>query len=306
MIYHAQHREVLTILETKDLIEKLKYKGITFNFYSEKNAIEFLEQHNYYIKLTAYKTNFIKHNSKYVGLDFMALKDLSTIDMYLKRWILDTSLSIEHFLKVGLLKDIQEKNIDEFHIVKDYLNMHPESQDELKAQRKNQYIKGLLTKYPHPDYPIWAYLEVIPFGKFVNFYTYYYSKYSRCEITSNLLYSVRNIRNAAAHNNCIIHDLRNKNGYYNKQLVDLLVPLLSTTKKRTIQNRLKNNSVQDFISVLLVSNLAIKSQELKTRQLKRIKRLFEGRMIESAYLYKSSPSLIQMYDFCKKVIDKIQ
>ena len=36
MIYHAQHREVLPILETKDLIEKLKYKGITFNFYSEK------------------------------------------------------------------------------------------------------------------------------------------------------------------------------------------------------------------------------------------------------------------------------
>ena len=30
MIYHAQHREVLTILETKDLIEKLKTASIMF------------------------------------------------------------------------------------------------------------------------------------------------------------------------------------------------------------------------------------------------------------------------------------
>lgn len=45
---------------------------------------------------------------------------------------------------------------------------------------------------------------------------------------------------------------------------------------------------------------------LETKELIEIDSLFEGRMIESAYLYKSSPSLIQMYDFCKKVIDKIQ
>lgn len=60
------------ILETNELIRKLRdEKGITFKFYSEEEAEEFLEKHNYYVKLTAYKTNFHKHNNKYVGLDFL-------------------------------------------------------------------------------------------------------------------------------------------------------------------------------------------------------------------------------------------
>lgn len=112
---------MIPILKTEQLIDKLKSKGITFKLYSEEDAIKFLNQHNYYVKLTAYKTNFSKHNNKYVGLDFMALKDLSTIDMYLKQWILNASLSVEHSFKVNLLKDIQEKGLDEFDIVANYL-----------------------------------------------------------------------------------------------------------------------------------------------------------------------------------------
>ncbi|RIY27654.1 CAAX protease, partial [Bifidobacteriaceae bacterium WP022] len=73
------------MLQTEQLIDKLKGKGVTFQKCTIKDAISFLNEHNYYVKVTAYKTNFHKHNGKYVGLDFMALKDLSTIDMYLRR-----------------------------------------------------------------------------------------------------------------------------------------------------------------------------------------------------------------------------
>lgn len=164
---------MIPILETKQLIDKLKDKCVTFNLYSEKDAIQFLNQHNYYVKLTAYKTNFSKHNNKYVGLDFMALKDLSTIDMYLKQWILNASLSVEHSLEVNLLRDIQERDIDEFNIVGNYLKKYPKILDEIKFRRETPYVKNLLAKYTHPNYPIWVYLEVIPFGEFVNFYKYY-------------------------------------------------------------------------------------------------------------------------------------
>lgn len=297
---------MIAILKTELLIEKLKDKGITFNLYSEKDAIKFLNQHNYYVKLTAYKTNFSKHNNKYVGLDFMALKDLSTIDMYLKQWILNASLSVEHSLKVNLLKDIQERGIDEFDIVENYLEIYPNILDEIKFRRETPYVKNLLSKYNHPNYPIWVYLEVIPFGEFVNFYKYYCKEHSCGEFSYDLLYKVRNIRNASAHNNCVIHDLVDKSGYYNKDLVNLLDSLLPNIKKRTIQDRLKNNSIQDFISLLIAVDVVIKSQDLKTFYLKSIKELFDGRMIRDAYLYKSSPALNQMYDFCKEIIDSIQ
>ena len=236
----------------------------------------------------------------------MALKDLSTIDMYLKHWILNASLSVEHSLKVNLLKDIQERDIDEFDIVKNYLEKYPKILDEIKFRRETPYVKNLLTKYTHPNYPIWVYLEVIPFGEFVNFYKYYCNEYSCGEFSSDLLYNVRNIRNASAHNNCVIHDLVNKNGYYKDELVDILASLLPNTRRRTIQDRLKNNSVQDFISLLIAVNMVIKSDDLKAYYLISIKDLFDGRMIRNASLYKSSPALNQMYDFCKEIIDKIQ
>lgn len=117
------------------------------------------------------------------------------------------------------------------------------------------------------------------------------------------MYKVRNIRNASAHNNCIIHDLKNKESYYNNELVDVLDSILKDTKKRTIQNRLKNNSVQDFISLLYAIKIVIKSEKLKKYYFDNISRLFNDRMVRDSYLYKSAPALNQMYDFCKKVLD---
>ena len=104
----------------------------------------------------------------------------------------------------------------------------------------------------------------------------------------------------------MIHDLVNKSGYYKNELVDILDSLLHNTRRRTIQDRLKNNSVQDFISLLIAVNIVIKSEDLKTYYLKSIKELFDGRMIRDAYLYRSSPALNQMYDFCKEVVDILQ
>ncbi|RIY30393.1 CAAX protease, partial [Bifidobacteriaceae bacterium NR016] len=135
------------MLKTEQLIDKLKSKGVAFQECTVEDAVSFLNEHNYYVKVTAYKANFHKHNGKYVGLDFMALKDLSTIDMYLRRWIISASLSVEHSLKVNILKDIQEKNIDEFNIVSEYIAKYPRIITELDNRRSTAYVKTLLGKY---------------------------------------------------------------------------------------------------------------------------------------------------------------
>ena len=294
------------MLQTEQLIDKLKGKGVTFQKCTIKDAISFLNEHNYYVKVTAYKTNFHKHNGKYVGLDFMALKDLSTIDMYLRRWIISASLSVEHSLKVNILKNIQEKNIDEFSIVSEYIAKYPRIITELNNRRSTAYVKTLLGKYNHPNYPIYVFLEVIPFGEFVNFYKYYCAKYEYDGFNCTLLDNIRNIRNAAAHSNCVIHDLTNKAGFYNNYLVSRVVKLLAGVKKRTIQDRLKNKCVQDFISLLIAVDDVIKSEDLKNHCLQEIKELFDGRMVRNKDLYKSSTSLQQMYIFCKEIVHNVQ
>lgn len=58
--------------------------------------------------------------------------------------------------------------------------------------------------------------------------------------------------------------------------------------------------------MLIGVNSVVKSTSLKEFYLTDIKKLFDGRMIRDEYLYKSSPALVQMYEFCKKVIDILQ
>ncbi len=298
--------EVKTILEPKQLIQKLKSKGVAFERCTEEEAMEFLNYHNYYVKLTAYRSNFHKHNKKYVGLDFVALKDLSTIDMHLKQSILKSSLSIEHSLKVNLLRDVQERRIDPFQLTADYLSEYGRIKDEILERRKKSYVKDLLLKYEHPDYPIWVFLEVIPFGEFVNFYRYYCQKYACGPLQYEILYSVKDIRNAAAHNNCVIHKLTDKTGYYKKEVVDKLHEMMPNIKMRTIRDRLKNVFIQDFVSLLIALDVVVKSHDVKRHLINEFLDLFENRMLRDANLYRSSQAIKQTYAFCKNVLDIVK
>ena len=45
------------LLTTSQLISHLKQKGITFKYISEDEAADFLDNHNYFFKLYAYRAN---------------------------------------------------------------------------------------------------------------------------------------------------------------------------------------------------------------------------------------------------------
>lgn len=225
--------------------------------------------------------------------------------MYLRQIILRLSLNIEHSIKVHLLHDIQRNCIDDFKIVSDYTFQHPGINDEILIRKRSHYINYIISRYPHLNYPIDVFIEIIPFGSLINFYKFYCENYGYSKFDSNILFCVKNIRNAAAHNNCIINNLPNKSGYYCKNLVIKLSALLPDIKVRTIQNRLKNNVVQDFIALLISANKLITSNLLKSHSLNELSQLFNERMLRNAYLYKSSPSINQTYDFCKKAINKL-
>ncbi|MFC3920224.1 Abi family protein [Streptococcus lactarius] len=50
-------------------------------------------------------------------------------------------------------------------------------------------------------------MELLSFGSIINFYLDYYTRKNSPHIQSQILNLVRSLRNAAAHNNCILYDL---------------------------------------------------------------------------------------------------
>ena len=87
------------------------------------------------------------------------------------------ALDIEHYIKVDLLNHItDDDHEDGYSIVEDYVASLNDSQkqrldDELTRNIDSIYCGDIVSKYNN-DWPVWAFLEVIPFGRLVSFYKF--------------------------------------------------------------------------------------------------------------------------------------
>lgn len=121
------------LLTNDQLLEHMKRKGIKFNIVSEDDAKEFLKHNNYYMKLAAYRTNYSKQTEEcktkgqYINLEFAYLKELSTIDMHLRYFILEMCLDIEHHLKIHLLNGLESEGDDGYQLIRKFVGKNEEA-----------------------------------------------------------------------------------------------------------------------------------------------------------------------------------
>lgn len=288
----------------------MKNKGITFNIDVTPEPQEFLEKHNYYLKLAAYRENYNKRTvgknaGTYINLDFAYLKELSIIDMHLRYLILSMCLDIEHFLKVTLLHSIElNPNEDGYNIVKLFIATD-NNQTVLSKIRshKSSYCRGLIDKY-HPDYPAWVFVELISFGDLAHLCSFYEKTYGTAIGNRLLLNSVRDIRNACAHSNCLINNLKPTGNTPHNQVVSR-VKLINTISEGTRDKRLKNKPLYDFVCLLYTYDEIVTSSELKSNRYTELNQLFNERIPRHKDWFAKNDLLRSSYQFTKKVVDSI-
>lgn len=83
-------------------------------------------------------------------------------------------------------------------------------QDEIERILSSPYTRGLIQRHPTGDWPAWELLEVIPFGRFIQFWGFCANRYADRAMREDyyMLHDVKGLRNGCAHNNCIINDMR--------------------------------------------------------------------------------------------------
>jgi abortive infection bacteriophage resistance protein len=78
------------------------------------------------------------------------------------------------------------------------------------------YSKGIVDKYSDKDMPYWCLMELMSFGPLINFYKACFKKHGLidsseevivCKQINNLLRRVQTLRNAAAHDECLLNNL---------------------------------------------------------------------------------------------------
>lgn len=311
-------REEKPMLDTEGIIKHLQSKGVKFNKITVEEAKTYLRENNNYFKLCAYRKNFLKHpdgslKGQYISLDFALLKDLSIIDMRMRYVFMEMALDIEHFAKVHLLDVIEKSDDDGYQIVEDYFNNLKSSgpketnkkfdilTQELNRNRNNPYCGGIFEKYSG-CYPVWAFIEIIPLGTLIHFYGFCSDKLNNKDMKNEyyLLITIKELRNAAAHNNCLIHDMGTEDHSHEPNRG--MIRAISKISKSTRDNQLKNERIRQIITLLYAHNIFVKSEGIRQHTKENLNNLI-SRMYHHIDYYDDNQHIISHFNFFKKTVD---
>ncbi|MCI6830514.1 MAG: Abi family protein [Clostridiales bacterium] len=307
------------MLSVDEQIKRLMNNGIQFEKISIEGAKRYLSNNNNYFKLTSYRKNFIKDQcgrraGKYIDLDFAYLKDLAIIDMRLRYLLLEMALDIEHYAKLKLLHEIENSTEDGYQIVADYMESlkptDPEEPDhykqlchELSRNRGNPYCGNMIKKYDG-NYPVWVFIEVIPFGRFAYFYQFCAERLGNKHMhnESYLLLDIRMLRNACAHNNCILNDLI-PTELEKKANLRVLSKLSEAGITKDVRKRkMSNIRVRQITTLLYLHSEIVTSEGVHKAVAKKLHEMTR-RMIEHNEYYKNNDTVRTTMEFFKKVVD---
>ena len=302
-------------LSVQEQVEHMKSQGIQFQCMNELEAAEYLEESTYYFKIKAYAKLFDKYTKaekkdQYINLDFAYLVDLSIIDAGIRRHILKMSLDIEHYLKVALLRDFNKTHADGYSIVENFIARNKQHfDDEMKAKRRGKACSNLIEKYEN-EFAIWNFIEVITFRDFEDLYNYFYSQYGdelygkKVGPYKYFFHPVRILRNAAAHNNCLINSLRTP--YVAPEKMNKNYQIASFLGKsihnKTLNTNLSKPFIHDFC-VMIYLYCLVAPKRVRIHMIGELKEYFETRVVKHQCYYEKNPTLVSAYNFLVKAIE---
>lgn len=315
------------MMNISEMVTYLKQKNIKFNLISEDDAEAYLKYNNNYYNVTSYKRNFQKYPSpagKYEGLyqdlDFEYLKDMAIIDYRIRLLLFKMIIDIEHYLKIKILNTIEEIEEEDGYIIVN-LYLEKDFNDEKFPKRVhnsifkkvgNEYYQKIFSKYDVDkdkkleNIPVWEFLEIITFGELVNFYDFYTNKYNLVDENRDvyILRDIVKLRNAVAHNTCVLSELNKKDNNYPASYKIVKYLKDCNIGKVTRNNKLSNSRIRQITYTLYMFNEIVTSDGIKENVNKELNKLFFDRIILHKEYYNNNELLKSIYSYFKNIIEK--
>lgn len=310
-----------------ELVEMMKKeKGITFYYISEEEAIETLSEKNNYLRTASYRKNYEKkllgnptEKGQYLNLDFKALELLAIADTNLRMLLLRSCIDVEHDLKVELLHDVEKNPFEDgYSIVQKFIYYNNEVLDRIVRQEDKFFTGNLVSKYfeisRYPeapnlkhiitiDCPIWVLLELLSFGDFIKLYNFYYESYQQYDrmLQWDVINPVKDLRNACAHNNCILANLRPQNNTHPSATISQYVSKVEKVSKTTRKKKLASRPLFEICCLLYIENTYL-SKGVRERHRTYWDQWF-SEVEEDKAVLSGNDLLKTSYEFLKKIVD---
>lgn len=231
---------------------------------------------------------------------------------------------------------------DGYRIVKEFLK-NPDKFDEnsakykgdglgilkhINAHKAGEYCSALYNKY-YPYFPIWVLVELISFGdliRFTRFYDdfrldYYTKKQKKIQNTGiyeelttpkeilldgKFMNIIRDLRNASAHSNCLINKAADKMPR-SRQADSRITGFVSSL------GAVSNDTRKKYLHICFTYNMVVLfyvyryylGEETSKDKFRDFQSFLNGRVIEHADYFTSNQKLVGVYNFLKKVVDKL-
>lgn len=314
------------MMKISDMVSYFKTKNIKFELITEEAAQKYLRDNNNYYNITAYKHNFEKYMvngvfvDKYIDLDFAYLKDLAIIDYRVRMIFFKMIIDIEHYLKIrilNLIEDIDKEDgyrIVNMYLEKDFIDdrFPKKVHNSIFKKVGNNYYQKIFSKYDTDEdkklenIPVWEFLEIITFGELVNFYEFFSKEYQLKKEIKNIfiLREIVKLRNAVAHNSCILCELDKKD---NEHIPDFkIIDYLNSCGigKKARNNKLRNSRIKQMTYTLYMFNEIVTSTGIKLNVINEINKLFYERIILHKEYYNNNELLKSIYAYFDKIIKK--
>ena len=301
------------ILTATQLIEDMKKRGIRFEVLCEDEAIDYLKTHNYYMNVAAYRSNYSKcedgaRKGQYQNLDFGYLVELSEIDLELKHIIFGMCLDIERAIKTQILSHVSEINDEDgYRIMQSFLSKERDLKyiTELRKTSKSLFCRDLVSKH-YPYFPLWVFVELISFGTLIFLYSFYGDYYSIDIVDNKSMNIVRDLRNAAAHNNCILNQIYSKidNSKQTSSDITKFIQSIDSISKTSRRNNLKSTLSYNIVTLIYVYKTIVPN-DIAIKRFSELKKFMEGRVVENSRFFIGNTKLTSTYTFFKKIIDNL-
>lgn len=305
----------------EEQISHMKNNNIKFEICKEDEANHFLKEHNYYFKIKSYSKNFSKYTQgenkgKYINLDFAYLKELASIDMRLRQIILRMCLNLEHSLRCFIvLTSTMNKYDNGYNVAQSFLRNHSKTKTEIERAKDSCITCSLYNKY-NSDFSVWSLVELLTFSGITKFILYYFDYsyfrprgYNTNQLINFFDFNVRHLRNAAAHNNCLINDLReyDKRGINNfsvdGKIRKYLEDNIKIIKSKERNKYLKVPVLQDLASLIIMYDEYVTSEKVKANDYRELNSLFKERITKNKEYFNREQNLTGAYNFINKIID---
>ena len=125
-------------------------------------------------------------------------------------------------------------------------------------------------------------------------------------VNNTFMNVVRDLRNAAAHSNCILNKMTERidNTKQISSEISEFIKGMPDISKQSRTNNLNCKFAYNFITLLYVYDNLL-GEISRQKRYQQIKEFLEGRVIRNQHYFKSNTKIVGVYKFHKKVVDNL-